>query len=73
METFISNLPPSTWATKFKPKVKTLRGKLQGMMKDRRNVVSENEGASSISEDGSQVDQLLDENIHEKDEVNKKK
>lgn len=66
-ETFIENIPPSTWLQHVKPTVKTLRDKFRAMTRDRRRVDHENAAASGIAEEISEVDQLLDDLISEKD------
>lgn len=66
-DTFIENIPPSTWLQHVKPSVKTLRDKFRAMMRDRRRVDHENSAASGIAEDITEVNQLLDDLISEKD------
>lgn len=56
-----------------KPKVKTLCDKLCATIKDRQNAVLKHEGASEISEEVSETDQLLDVITLEKDEIDGKK
>lgn len=51
----------------MKPPIKTLRDKFRLMMKERRTVNRENATSSGIDEKLTDIDQLMDDLIHEKD------
>ena len=66
-ETFIENMDAATWEKQTKPSVKTLRDKFRSLVRARRDANSANEDASGIAEDITEMDQILDDLIQEKD------
>lgn len=73
LDTFIENLPNTMWCTMQKPAVKTLRDKYRGLVKDRKAKVASNLAESGIVEDISELDQLLDDLMHERDDLDTQK
>lgn len=71
--TFLENLPPSTWTQHAVPSVKTLRDKFRVMMRARRNIDAFNAAASGISEEITELDQVLDDMTREKDSEDEEK
>lgn len=77
LETFITNLPCQMYCRHNKPSVKTLRDKFDSLMKNRKEWNTKNEKASGISEEVSDVGQLLDDLLlkrreHEEEEKKEK-
>lgn len=68
-EEFMSNLPVHTLLHHQKPSVKTLRDKFRIMLSIRKSENSKNEAASGVSEHETEEDELLDDYIHEMEEL----
>lgn len=58
LKMFIVNLSPLTWQTNTKPRVKTLHDKFCAMIKNRRDAVRKYKGASGISKEAGETNQL---------------
>lgn len=69
LETVLANLPSSLWDSMQKPTMKTMRDKLRSMMVDRRGTNKRNANSSGIAETIGPAEQLLDDFIHEVDEL----
>ena len=61
LNTVVSNLPATTWASMQKPTMKTMRDKFRAMMADRKETNKRYANSSGIDEVIGPADQLLDD------------
>lgn len=69
LDTFLANIPESSWVSMRKPSIKTLRDKYRNMVKERKAVVEANMASSEIVDDSTEFDRLLDDLIHERSDL----
>lgn len=73
LSTFIAHVPCRMLEAYNKPSVKTLRDKLESLVKNRKEINSCNDCTSGIIEDMSELDQILDDLILQREEVDEDK